>query len=276
MCYFYHMSAAVGPALDPGSEEQDVWRALSTPLRRHLLDLLSGGPRTTGDLAEAVPDLSRFAVMQHLRVLTDAGLVVVRRRGRYRFNYLNPVPLRRWYERWVTPLADGAAAEMLALQRRVEQPGGGTSMSVMTDQIRTVRIETELRFRATPERLFRALTEDTLEWFPFTYGEDRVKAIVIEPRVGGAHFEDWGDGMGHLYGHVTVFDRPHRFATRGRIMPGTILDTQYELEPDGEQTVLRMSKVAVGPMSEEEAASVHTYGDISRFEEPLRRLVEAS
>ena len=44
--------------------------------------------------------------------------------------------------------------------------------------------------------------------------------------------------MGHLYGHVTVFDRPHRFATRGRIMP--------------------------------------THGDISRFEEPLRRLVEAS
>jgi hypothetical protein len=75
---------------------------------------------------------------------------------------------------------------------------------------------------------------------------------------------------------VTVFDRPRRFATRGRIMPGTILDTQYDLEADGDQTVLRMSKVAVGPMSEEEAASVHTHGDISRFEEPLRRLVEAS
>ena len=67
-----------------------MWRALSTPLRRHLLDLLSGGPRTTGELAEAVPDLSRFAVMQHLRVLIDAGLVVVRRQGRYRFNYLIP------------------------------------------------------------------------------------------------------------------------------------------------------------------------------------------
>ena len=188
-----------------------MWRALSTPLRRHLLDLLSAGPRTTGELAEAVPDLSRFAVMQHLRVLTDAGLVVVRRRGRYRFNYLNPVPLRRWYERWVLPLADRAAAEVLALQRRVEHPEGGMSMTVLTDQIRTVRIETELRFRATPNR---------------------------------------GDGMGHLYGHVTVFDRPLRFATRGRIMPGTILDTQYVLEADRDQTVLRMSKVAVGPMSD--------------------------
>lgn len=270
------MSRVASPPLRLEAGDQDVWRALSTPLRRHLLDLLSSGPRTTGELAEAVPDLSRFAVMQHLRVLTDAGLVVVRRRGRYRFNYLNPVPLRRWYERWVPPLADRAAAEVLALRRRVEQPEGGTSMTVLTDQIRTVRIETELRFRATPDRVFRALTEETLQWFPFTYGEDRVKAIVVEPRVGGAHFEDWGDGMGHLYGHVTVFDRPRRFATRGRIMPGTILDTQYVLDADGDQTVLRMSKVAVGPMSEEEAASVHTHGDISRFEEPLRRLVEAS
>ena len=235
MCYFCHMSPAASAARHSEAGNQDAWRALSTPLRRHLLDLLSAGPRTTGELAEAVPDLSRFAVMQHLRVLTDAGLVVVRRRGRYRFNYLNPVPLRRWYERWVPPLAVRAAAEVLALQRRVEHPEGGMSMTVLTDQIRTVRIETELRFRATPDRVFRALTEETLRWFPFTYGEDRVKAIVVEPRVGGAHFEDWGDGMGHLYGHVTVFDRPRRFATRGRIMPGTILDTQYVLEADRDQ-----------------------------------------
>ena len=39
---------------------------------------------------------------------------------------------------------------------------------------------------------------------PTTYGEERVKAVVVEPRVGGAHYEDWGDGAGHLNGHVTV------------------------------------------------------------------------
>jgi DNA-binding transcriptional ArsR family regulator len=60
--------------------------------------------------------------MQHLGVLADAGLVIARRRGKHRFNHLNPVPLRRWYERWVVPLADAAATEMLALQRAVEQP----------------------------------------------------------------------------------------------------------------------------------------------------------
>ena len=253
------------------SETADVWRVLASPQRRQLLDLLSEGPRTTGDLADAMPELSRFAVMQHLGVLTDAGLVVVRRRGRHRFNHLNPVPLRRWYERWVVPLADRAGAELLALERHVE---GGPSMTVMTDEIRTVRIETELRFHASPERIFRALTEESLEWFPTTYGEERVKAVVVEPRVGGAHYEDWGDGAGHLYGHVTVYDRPHRLGLRGRVFAGSILDTAYEIEPDGDETVLRMSKVAVGPMTDEQAGSIRTYGDIGRFEEALRRVVE--
>jgi hypothetical protein len=138
-----------------------------------------------------------------------------------------------------------------------------------------VRVENELRFRATPDRVFRALTEETLEWFPHTYGEDRTKAVVLEPRVGGANYEDWGDGMGHLYGHVTLFDRPNAFAVRGRLMPGVILDTEYSLEAEGDETILRVSKVAVGPMTDEEATSISTYGDLGNFAEPLRALVES-
>ena len=66
-----------------------------------------------------------------------------------------------------------------------------------TDEVRIVRIETELRFRASPERVVAALTERP-EWFPHTYGGERVRAIVLEPRVGGLHDEDWGEGVGHL------------------------------------------------------------------------------
>lgn len=256
--------------------EQDIWRALANPLRRQLLDLLRGGPQTTGDLADAVPSVSRYAVMQHLGVLAEAGLIVVRRRGRQRFNHLNPVPLRRWYERWVVPFADQAAADMLALERHLEQSEGGPPMAVATDEIRTVRLETELRFRATPDRVFRALTDETLTWFPHSYGEERTRAVILEPRVGGASYEDWGDGMGYLYGLVTVYDRPHRFATRGAVMPGTILDSDYVLEADGDETVLKMSKVVVGPMTDAEAASIHAYGDLANFAEPLRALVEGT
>jgi DNA-binding transcriptional ArsR family regulator/uncharacterized protein YndB with AHSA1/START domain len=271
--------SADGPDLN---EEPDLWRALASPWRRRLLDLLRPGPRTTGELADAVPELSRFAVMQHLDVLTAAGVVLVERRGRHRLNYLNAVPLRDWYERWVAPVADASAADLLALRRAVQRPTRlEETMSTDTDPthapaetVRTIRIANELRFATTAERLFKALTDDSLSWFPHTYGGDRVRRIVFEPRVGGAHYEDWGDGAGHLYAHITAYDPPHRYASRGRIMPGTILDAEYTITADGDGVVLRLTKVIVGPMTAEEAASVYRYGDLTHFEDALRAVVE--
>ena len=268
------MTAGATNATTAGAgPDQDVWRALNNPHRRRILDLLRTAPRTTGELSLAEPEVSRFAVMQHLGVLVAANLVVVRRRGRFRYNHLNPVPLREWYERWVTPLADRTAGELTALRRHVEDRGGAAMIETV-DDVRVVRLETELRFKATPERVFDALTSRVREWFPHSYGDARTVAIVIEPRAGGAHYEDWGDGAGYVYGHVTVWDPPRALALRGRIMPGSILDTEYELEPDLGETILRVSKVAVGPMTDEEAAGVRTFGDVSRFEAALRVVIE--
>jgi DNA-binding transcriptional ArsR family regulator len=263
--------------MNEAAGEQELWRALANPVRRQLLDSLAGGPRTTGELSAGVAELSRFAVMQHLGVLTDAGLVIARRRGRERFNHLNAAPLRAWYERWVTPLADRTAGEVLALQRAVEDrsvEGGGSELATLTDEFRTVRIETELRFRASAQRVWDVLVSRSREWFPATYGEERVKAIVLEPRVGGLYYEDWGEGRGHLYGVVSAYDAPLALAYRGRLDMGTILDTEYALVEDGDSTVLRVSKVAVGPISEDDAAGIAKYGDIANFEAALRKVIE--
>jgi uncharacterized protein YndB with AHSA1/START domain len=123
------------------------------------------------------------------------------------------------------------------------------------------------------QRVFEALTTRT-GWFPATYGEERVREIVLEPRVGGAYYEDWGDGRGHLYGHITEYDPPAALAYRGRLEMGTILDTEYAIEQDGTETLLKVSKVAVGPSTEEQARGIHRYGDIANFEAALRRFVE--
>jgi len=86
----------------PSDDLEPVWRALSNPLRRRILDLLGERSLATGDVAERFPALSRFAVMQHLRVLAEGGLVVRRRDGRKMMNHLNPVPIQRIYDRWVS------------------------------------------------------------------------------------------------------------------------------------------------------------------------------
>ena len=76
------------------------WKALANPRRRQILDELSDGPRTTGDLAESLPDLSRFAVMQHLDVLQRSGLVRSEKVGRVRTCRLEPGPMRT-LEQWI-------------------------------------------------------------------------------------------------------------------------------------------------------------------------------
>jgi DNA-binding transcriptional ArsR family regulator len=264
-------TAATAPAPAPGPGEPDLWRALASPWRRRLLDLLRTGPATTGTLAGQIPELSRFAVMQHLGVLADAGVVLVERRGRDRFNYLNPVPLREWYERWVRPLADADAAALLRLKRTVET--GEAAMPTATESVRTVRLAYELRIGASVQRTFEVMTRQSLDWFPHTYGGERVRAVVLEPKVGGRHYEDWGGDQGHLYGQVTLFDPPRAWATRGRLWAGVILDTEYELtEEPGPVTVVRITKVAVGPISDDEAAGIATFGDIRNYAPAIEAL----
>ncbi|MEO2036916.1 MAG: metalloregulator ArsR/SmtB family transcription factor [Planctomycetaceae bacterium] len=78
-----------------------VWKALSDPTRRMILDLLRDGPHQTTEIVEKFPRLSRFGVMKHLDVLREAGLVKTRSEGRLRINSLNAAPIREILERWI-------------------------------------------------------------------------------------------------------------------------------------------------------------------------------
>src|SRR5438045_2089493 len=153
----------------------DVWRALSDPTRRGLLDLLRDGPRTTGDLAAAYPGVTRYAVMKHLGVLTDAGLVLVRRHGRERWNHLNAVPLRQAYERWMAPLAERAAVTSLRLKDFAERQHEGAGMNGTLD------VANEVRIAAPREKVFDALLKMG-EWWPHRFREDG--GVTLEPKIG--------------------------------------------------------------------------------------------
>jgi len=64
--------------------------------------------------------LSRFAVMQHLRVLEEADLVIARKAGRKRFNYLNPVPIQQIHARWVSGFTQPWAEALVGLKHTLE------------------------------------------------------------------------------------------------------------------------------------------------------------
>lgn len=77
---------------------QQAFRALADPSRREILRLLQGRDMTIGEVA-AHFDMTRAAVKKHLTILSDAGLITVRARGRERVNSLDPtglVPVVDW------------------------------------------------------------------------------------------------------------------------------------------------------------------------------------
>ena len=102
-----------------------VWKALSDPTRRAMLDILRAGPRTTTELVEAFPRLTRFGVMKHVDVLRKAGLVQTREVGRQRVNSLNAVPIRQIYERWVGPFQELWTGHLLGLKEAIEKESSG-------------------------------------------------------------------------------------------------------------------------------------------------------
>ena len=115
MLYNYNMSI----------EEQHnrVFRALASPHRRALLDVLRDQPLTTGALCAQFPELDRCTVMQHLNVLEEADLLIVERRGRERWNHLNPLPIHAIHERWIGPHAERAVAMLAKLKHDLEKAG---------------------------------------------------------------------------------------------------------------------------------------------------------
>jgi DNA-binding transcriptional ArsR family regulator len=102
-------------------EDARIWKALGSPHRRALLDALKDGPKTTSALCEVLPQLSRYAVMQHLRVLERVNVVLVRREGRERWNQLNAVPIQRELERWLNGFQQATASQLLAFERHLHE-----------------------------------------------------------------------------------------------------------------------------------------------------------
>ena len=60
-------------------------------------------------------------MMQHLGVLEKGGLVIVEREGRLRWNYINPLPIKDIYDRWISPYASGAVDLLARMKRELEK-----------------------------------------------------------------------------------------------------------------------------------------------------------
>jgi uncharacterized protein YndB with AHSA1/START domain/DNA-binding transcriptional ArsR family regulator len=126
----------------------EVFRALADPTRRTLLDALfkeDGLPlNALVQRATRKSSMTRFGVMKHLRILEEARLVIIKRQGREKLHFLNPVPIRLIHDRWIDKYTEPWTATLTGLKRRLEE---------MMEKVFEIYIKT------TPERLWQAITD---------------------------------------------------------------------------------------------------------------------
>jgi DNA-binding transcriptional ArsR family regulator len=103
------------------SDDDKVFKALADPTRRFLLDLLFQRDGRTQSELEAEIEMTRFGVAKHLKVLEEAGLIVVRRSGREKFHFLNAVPIRLIHDRWIDKYTEPQVSALADLKARLEE-----------------------------------------------------------------------------------------------------------------------------------------------------------
>ena len=97
-----------------------VFRALGSPARRRILDILKERPGcNVNDVSEHF-EMSRIAVMKHLGVLVEANLVISEKKGRDRHLYFNVVPIQMIHDRWTTEYSALWAGSLTKLKYKVE------------------------------------------------------------------------------------------------------------------------------------------------------------
>ncbi len=102
-------------------ENTKIFKALASPIRRQILDDLRDQPLTTGTLCAHFENLDRCTVMQHIKVLERADLIIPQKKGRERWNNLNPIPIHAIHERWIGPHAARAVERLDGLKRQLEK-----------------------------------------------------------------------------------------------------------------------------------------------------------
>lgn len=144
-----------------------VWKALSDVTRREILDILRENAMTTGDLCRHFRKLSRYGVMKHLNILHKANLIIVKREGKNRWNYINPLPIREIYERWVKKYEAGWSSYLIQFKNYMEN----TKMEKIKFQV-AVRIEKPIN------EVFKAFTDnETISKYFVSAASAPIKAV---------------------------------------------------------------------------------------------------
>ena len=175
----------------------EVFRAINDPSRRRLLDeLFERDGQTLGELCDYLPEMTRYGVMNHLKILEEANLVTTHKQGRQKFHYLNPVPIKLIQDRWISKIAEPRVGAIAGIKARVEK--GEAAMDQPIHVYKSF-------IRGSAEDVWDAITnpEKTVQYF---YGT----AVESDWEVGAPMNYSYPDGTVASEGHIISIDPPKR------------------------------------------------------------------
>jgi DNA-binding transcriptional ArsR family regulator/uncharacterized protein YndB with AHSA1/START domain len=217
-----------------------IFKALNDPIRRALLDQLRRKDGQSLTELEQRLDLSRFGVMKHLKVLEEAQLVLTRKSGRFKYHYLNPVPLQDLMDRWVAPFLQTQTKALSDLKSKLERDPGMTKPDFMMQTV----------IRCTQDALWAALTEaDQMAAYHFACTAVQGNAAVDETTTFILP-----NGQAMLRQVTTGLDPKSRIAMTfeplfmGKDAPASHM--VYLIEPRGENCVLTIEHYNIAPGQE--------------------------
>ena len=218
---------------------ETVFRTLADPTRRALLDALFERDGQTLVALSARHEMTRIGVAKHLRLLEEAGLVVSKRRGREKLHFLNAVPIRLIYDRWVSKYTEPWAAGLSGLKRELEHP---------------MEKVFEIYIRATPGRLWEAITDPAIR-AKYQFG-----AGAVSDWTPGSRYElkHPGSDAALAEGENMVVEPPHRLVQTMHTLwsedaerEGTSRVT-WEIEPVGDSCRLTVTHDQLSEAAPEE------------------------
>jgi DNA-binding transcriptional ArsR family regulator len=80
---------------------------------------IRGDGQTAGALCARFPEMTRFGVAKHLRILEEANLLTTARQGRTKLHFLNPVPIAQIAHRWISKYAAPYATALVELEQQI-------------------------------------------------------------------------------------------------------------------------------------------------------------
>jgi predicted transcriptional regulator len=95
--------------------------ALAHRGRRRMLDLLMAAPGMSVKALSSHFEMSRIAVLKHIRVLEETELILSRKTGRTRYLFFNPIPIQQMHDRWTSQYSAFWSERMVDIKSRVEQ-----------------------------------------------------------------------------------------------------------------------------------------------------------